>query len=594
MTNSEIAKILRETALLCEMKGIEFKPRAYEKAASEIEASQRSVAEIYAKFGIEGIYKNPETKIASVGRGIAEHIVELLEKGYFAEYKKLKKEILVDLESLSGIEGVGPRGILKLYKKLGVKNIAELEKAAKAGKIRSIAGFGEKSEKKILEGIEFKKKFSGRFVLGFIMPQILEIENRLKKLKEVEKIAVAGSVRRMKETVGDCDILIVSDNPKPVMDFFVKMPEAAKIIAHGETKSAVKLSNGLDVDLRVVPAESFGAAIQYFTGSKDHNIVLRKIAIEKGWKLNEYGLFQSAEKTRNKRGITRKLKILAGETEEVIYEKLGLKWIPPELRENSGEIEAARKGKLPDLIGYGDLKGDLQIQTNWTDGVNSIEEMAKEAIKRGLEYIAITDHTKALAMTGGLDEKKLIKQMKEIDKINFKFKKIGVNFRVLKGAEVNILKDGSLDIKDEVLAKLEIVGAAVHSHFNLSRKEQTARIIRAMKNKNVDVIFHPTGRIIGRREPYEIDIGEIVKAAKETGTILEIDAYPDRLDLKDEYVRRAVKSGVKLAIDSDAHAAAHIQYLEYGVAQARRGWAEKKDIINAWPLEKMIKFLKSK
>lgn len=618
MTNAEIAKILREMALLYEIKGVDFKPRAYEKAASEIESNSRSAAEIYAKFGIEGIYKNPDTKIPAVGRGIAEHIAELLSarrlaggKGGFEEYKKLKKEIPVDLESLSGIEGVGPKAILKFYKHLGVKNIVHLEKAARDGKIKNLAGFGEKSEQKILEGIAFKKKFAGRFILGFVMPKIREIENRLKKLKEVERLLISGSVRRRKETARDCDILIAIKESRSafarasadkIMDFFVKMPEVAKILARGETKSAVKLTNGLDVDVRVVPSGSFGAASQYFTGSKDHNIALRKIAIGKGLKLNEYGLFKvKTTKQQNSKKTKRNEKVweqIAGKTEEEVYAKLGLVYVEPELRENSGEIEAAQKNKLPKLIGYGDLKGDLQIQTNWTDGANSIEEMAEEAMKAGLEYIAITDHTKALAMTGGLDEKKLIEQMKEIDNLNKKFfvRRLAggqsFKFRVLKGSEVNILKDGSLDIKDEVLARLDIVAAAVHSHFNLSRKEQTARIIRAMKNKNVDIIFHPTGRIIGRRQPYDIDIDEIIKAAKETGTILEIDAFPDRLDLKDEYIRKAVEAGVKLAIDSDAHSAGHIHYLEYGIAQARRGWAEKKDIINARSVGELLKMLK--
>jgi DNA polymerase (family 10) len=348
------------------------------------------------------------------------------------------------------------------------------------------------------------------------------------------------------------------------------------IHGQGKTKSMVKLRNGMDVDLRVVEKESFGAALNYFTGSKDHNVTLRRIAQEKGLKLNEYGLFCGSKR-------------IAGKTEEGVYKALGLAYVAPELRENQGEIEAAKKGELPDLVGYGDLHGDLQTQTTWTDGSNSIEEMAAEAKRLGLEYIAITDHTKSLAMTGGSDERKLLKQMAAIDKINQSLKGI----KILKGAEVNINKDGTLDIKDEVLAKLDVVGVAVHSHFNLPRKEMTERITRAMRNPHADILFHPTGRVIQKREPYDVDMDAIIKTAKETGTVLEIDAYPDRLDLKDEHVRKVVQAGVKLVIDSDAHSVNHIRFLEFGIAQARRGWAEKKDVINTKPLKEFLKCLKS-
>ena len=419
------------------------------------------------------------------------------------------------------------------------------------------------------------KKSGGRAVLGFALPEIRAMVKMIKAFPEIEQAAVAGSTRRMKETIGDIDILAISDQPGKAMERFAGLPQIAHIYAKGPTKTMVRLKNGLDADIRVVPKESFGAALSYFTGSKDHNIFLREMAIKKGWKLNEYGLFKGK-------------KIIAGRTEEEIYRAFGLRYIEPEIRENTGEIEASRQNKLPKLIGYGDLKGDLQIQTNWTDGANSIKEMALEAKRLGLEYIAITDHTRSLAMTGGADEKKLLKQMAEIDKIQKDMRGI----RILKGAEVNIGKDGSLDIDDKTLAKLDVVGAAVHSHFNLSRQDQTKRIIRAMENPHVDIIFHLTTRVINKREPIELDIDAIIKAAKRTGTVLEIDAYPDRLDIKDEYVRKCVEAGVKMSIDSDAHSTSHIKYLEFGVAQARRGWAEKSDIINAWPLEKMLNFLK--
>ncbi|MDP3710798.1 MAG: DNA polymerase/3'-5' exonuclease PolX [bacterium] len=572
MTNKEIAKTLLEMSVLLDMEEVPFKPRAYEKAALEIESLGEEVKDIYKKDGIKGLMEIP-----SVGQGIAEHIESLLQKKTFAEYEKYKKKYPVDIAELTSVQGVGPKMIKTLWQKLKIKNLSDLEKVAKAGKIRKLEHFGEKSEQKILKGIEFLKKSGGRQILGFILPEIRQFEKIIQGFPEVEKAVVAGSVRRKKETIGDIDFLAISSKPDGVMDRFVALPQVATVLAKGETKTSVKLKNGLDADLRVVPAESFGAALNYFTGSKDHNIALREIAIKKGLKLNEYGLFKGKKQ-------------IAGKTEEDLYEALGLKYIEPELREMTGEIEASREGKLPKLIGYGDLKGDLQVQTNWTDGENSIEEMAKAAKELGMEYILITDHTRGLAMTGGADEKKLLEQMKKIDEIN-KGGKFG-HFKILKGAEVNIKKDGSLDIADEVLKKLDIVGAAVHSHFNLPRAEQTKRLIRAIENPHVDIIFHLSGRIINRREAIELDIDEIIKTAKKTGTILEIDAFPDRLDIKDEYVRKCVEAGVKMSISSDAHSVSHFKVLEFGIAQARRGWAEKKDVINAWPAEKMLKMLK--
>jgi DNA polymerase (family 10) len=337
----------------------------------------------------------------------------------------------------------------------------------------------------------------------------------------------------------------------------------------------------MDVDLRVVPKESYGAALLYFTGSKDHNVVLRSLALKKGYTLNEYGLY---EFKRAKKG-----KMVAGRTEEEVYKALGMQFIPPEMRENTGEVELALAHKIPELINYDELQGDLQVQTDWTDGSASIEEMAKAALKHGLKYIAITDHTKNLAMTGGLDEKKLLKQMDEIDKLN---KKFAGKIKILKGTECDILKDGSLDIADEVLAKLDVVGVSVHSHFRLPQKEQTARVIRAMENPNADILFHPTDRIIQKREPIDVDMDAVISAAKRTKTVLEIDAYPDRTDLKDEYIRKCVEVGVKMSIDSDAHNPQHFAFLEYGISQARRGFTEKKDIINAHSWEKMLSMIK--
>jgi len=584
MINNELAKILYEMAEFLDMKEIPFKPRAYEKAANSVEALEKNVKEIYSSGGVKSLMK----EIPGVGQGIAEKIEEFIKTGRIKDYEKMKKEIPVDISGLTAIEGVGPKMIKTLWQKLKVRTVEDLEKAAKTGKIKNLEHFGQKSEEKILKGIEFLKKSGGRRVLGFVLPEIAALEKKIRSFPEVEKAVVAGSVRRHKETIGDIDILAISSKPEKVMDKFVALPEIAHVYAKGRTKTAVKLKNGLDADLRVVPKESFGAALNYFTGSKDHNVALRQIAIKKGLKLNEYGLFRGK-------------KAIAGRTEEGLYLALGLKYIEPEMRENTGEIEAAQirprlslgqKIELPQLIDYGDLRGDLQVQTDWTDGENSIEEMAEAAMDSGLEYIVITDHTKTLVMTGGSDEKKLLKQMAAIDEINRKLKVKSLKFKILKGAEVNIMKDGSLDIDDKTLAKLDVVGAAIHSHFNLSREEETRRVIRAMENANVDIIFHLTTRIINKREPIDLDIDEIIKAAKKTGTILEIDAYPDRSDIKDDYIRKCVKAGVKMSIDSDAHSIQHFKFLEMGIAQARRGWATKNDIINAWPVDKMLGFLK--
>lgn len=587
ISNSEISKILSEIAIYLEMDDVAFKPRAYGKAAEAILEFGGDVVETYKKGGLKAVEEIP-----GVGVSIAEKIEELIKTGKLKYYEDLKKKIPVDLESLFGVEGLGPKHIKKLYQKLKVKNLKDLESAVVNGKIRELEGFGEKSEKNILKSIEFLKHSGKRFILGYVMADLENIADRLRKVKGVEKTDIVGSARRGKETIGDADMLVISDKPEVVMNYFINMPEVVHIYAHGETKSGIRLKNGMDVDLRVVLKESYGAAMQYFIGSKDHNVVLREIAIKKGYKLNEYGLFQSAEQRGMKRGKTHKEIKIAGKNEEEIYKKLGMDWIPYEMRENLGEIELAQKHKLPKLINYGDVIGDLHTHSNWTDGEYPIEQMAMAAMKLGREYIAITDHTKRLAMTHGLNEKKLIEQMEEIDKINLKLKTKNLKLKILKGTEVDILKDGTLDINDEVLGKLDVVVASVHSYFNLTREEQTRRIIGAMENRNVDIISHPTGRIINRRPGYEVDIDEIIKAAKRTGTILEINSFPDRLDLKDDHIRRCVKAGVKMSIDSDSHSTAHLNHVEWGIAQARRGWATKDDIVNAWSLEKMVKMLK--
>lgn len=568
--NLELSKIFNEMAALLDIDEVPFKPRAYERAAYSLENLDKDVKEIYQAGGLKALLEIP-----GIGQGLAEKIEEFIQTGEIKEYEKLKKKLPVNVSELNRIEGVGPKTIKKLYSKLKITNLENLKTAAEKGELAKIPRLGKKLQEKVIKSLNFLKEGRGRYSISSALPLARSMVESLRTLPEVKKAEYAGSVRRMQETIGDLDILVISEKPAEVMDFFVSLSQVAEVLVKGLTKTTARLHNGMQIDLRVVPPESFGAAMQYFIGDKYHNVAVREIATKKGYKLNEYGLYKGR-------------KLVAGENEEEIYEKLGMQWMPPELRTNHGEIEAALTGKLPKLIGYDDVKGDLQTQTDWTDGANSIEEMAKAAQKEGLEYICITDHTKALAMTNGNDEKRLLKQMDEIDKVQKKFS----DFKILKGAEVDILKDGSLDIKDEVLAKLDVVGASVHSYFNMSEAEMTKRIIKAMESYHVDIIFHPTGRIIQRREPYKVDMTKLIETAKKTKTVLEANASPERLDLKDEYIRQAVEAGVKIAINSDAHSIYHFKFLEYGIAQARRGWAEKKDVINTHNWEEMLKMLK--
>jgi len=574
MKNQEIAQIFYEIADFLEMEGVAFKPYAYQKAAITLENLKEDVANIYKKGGIEALEKIP-----GVGKSIAEKIEEYLKTGRIKYYQDLKKKTPVNMEELIRVEGLGPRKVKILYQKLGIKNLKDLERAAKAGKIAPLFGFGEKTERNILEGIEFLKRSKGRFLLGEIMPTVKEVYDKLKNLKGVEEISTAGSVRRMKETIGDVDFLVISKSPQKVMDFFVSLPGVIKIWGKGKTKSSVRMKEGFDMDIRVVPKKSYGSALQYFTGSKEHNIALRKIAIDKGLKLNEYGLFRGP-------------KMIAGKTEEEVYKTLGLCWIPPEMRENQGEIEAALEGELLKVIGYKDIKGDLHCHSKWDGGANSILEIAKAAMEMGYEYIGISDHTKFLRIEHGLDERKILLQRKEIEKINSKFKIQNSKFRILQGCEANILNDGSIDIKDEALAKLDYVIAGIHSNFKMEKTKMTERMIRAMKNPNVDIISHPTGRIIKRRDEYQIDFDKILRAAKETKTILEINSFPERLDLNDQNIKRAKEAGVKMIINTDSHHIDQLRFIEFGIAQARRGWSEKNDIINTQPIDKLLKYFR--
>jgi DNA polymerase (family X) len=610
ISNAAISRVLRQIAYLMELEegaqdnnvayknksNVVFKIRAYRRTADIIENLSSNVEEIYNKWQLKGL-----TEIPSVGKAIALKIEELLTTGKIEYFEELKKRTSIDVEEFYDLEGIGigPRTVKALHDSLGIKNLSDLEKSAAEGKIHGTPGFSQKKEESILKKIQSLKKGRGRYLLGDIYPLVKQIEMRLSSVNGVREAIAVGSFRRMKETVGDIDYLVLSDAPAIVMDYFASMPEVDEVIGKGPSKTFVKLNNGIDADLLVVSKESFGSALQYFTGSKEHSIVLRKIAISKGLRLNEWGVYD------------KKNKMVAGSTEEGVYHTLGLNWIPPEMRENNGEIELAKKEKdssaLPNLIQYDSLKGDLQVHSKDTDGMMSIQDIALAAKEKfGLEYIAITDHTKSLALAHGLDERRILDQANKISELNdklknhFKYnnKKDGSsvsgsnNFRILSGAEVNIMKDGSLDIPNNILDKLDVVGAAIHSNFAQPIEVQTDRLIKASQNPSVDIIFHPIGRIINKREGYPVNVEKLTNAAKDTGTILEVDAHYNRLDLKDDYIRMAIQNGVKLVIDSDAHHYMHFAFLIFGIGQARRGWAKQSDILNTLPADKILNSLK--
>lgn len=614
INNAAISRVLRQIAYLIELEeshvndtnknksNAVFKIRAYRRTADVIENLSSNVEEIYNKWKLKGL-----TEIPSIGKAIASKMEEYITTGKIEYFEELKKRTSINVDEFYHLEGIGigPRTVKTLHERLGIKDLSELEKAAKEGKIHILPGFSYKKEESILRKIQSFKKGRGRYLLGDIYPIVKQIEVRLSNLRGVKKAIAVGSFRRMKETVGDIDYLVSSDTPEIVMDYFASMPEVDEVIGKGPSKTFVKLNNGMDADLLVVPKESFGSALQYFTGNKEHGVALRKIAILRGLRLNEWGVYDS-----NTDGM------VAGSKEEEVYDILGLKWIPPEMRENNGEIKLAKKErtnesnnlKLPDLINYNDLKGDLQVHSNDTDGMISIRDIALAAKEKfGLEYIAITDHTKNLALTHGLDEAGLLNQVNKISELNDEIKNHSKNsnnksdsgsgssndrFRILSGAEVNILKDGSLDISNNILDKLDVVGAAIHSNFTQPVEVQTDRLIKASKNPSVDIIFHPTGRIINKREGYPVKIEKLFSVAQDTNTILEVNAHYNRLDLKDEYIRMAIQNDVKLAINSDAHHYVHFAFLIFGIGQARRGWAKRSDILNTLSVDKMLNSLK--
>ncbi|MDD4409033.1 MAG: DNA polymerase/3'-5' exonuclease PolX [Candidatus Pacebacteria bacterium] len=580
MLNQDIAKILFEIGDYLELQDVPFKPKAYQQAAIVIDNLEESINKIYEEKGLKGLEDIP-----SVGNSIAEKIEEYIKTGNIAYYDELKKQSPIDFESLTKVEGLGIRKIKRLYDELGIRDIKSLEEAIKSHKIAPMFRFGEKTEKNIEEAIEFLKQSKGRFLLREILPVINKIENRLKGIKGVVKVLVTGSTRRRKETIGDVDFLIGVSNDvdrytiETIMNTFVSMEEVVKVVSKGDTRSSIKTVQGLDMDLRVVRLSSFGAASQYFTGSKEHNIILRKIAIKKGFKLNEYGLFKNDARIR-------------GEDEEGIYEKLGLEWVDPELRENQGEIELSQDKNLPELIKKEDIKGDFHCHSGWDGGELTLEEMAEAAISMGYEYLGISDHTKVLKIENGLDEGDLLKQGKEIDRVNKRFKDSNIQFRLLKGSEVDILKDGSLDITDEVLKTLDYVSISIHSGFKTTKEEMTDRILKAMDNPYVKILNHPTGKILGKRDSFEVDLEKIFIKAKERNIALEINSY--RADLSSQYVRAVKDLGIMMTIGSDSHARNEFDDIDYGVFQARRGCAEKKNIINSMDLVGLKNYWKLK
>lgn len=570
MKNDEIAKILFEIGEYLDLENIPFKPRAYQSAALSLDNLEKDIEDIYREKGLKGVQEIP-----GVGKSIALKIEEYLKSGKVEYYEELKRKKPIDVKNLTKIEGLGPKRIDFLNKELGIRNVAELREAIEKNKLKELKGFGEKSQKNILESIAFMESSGLRYLISEVTEDVDMILERLKKIKEVKKMEVAGSFRRRKETVGDIDILIASPFSHKIMDEFVSLPGIVRIWGRGETKSSVRMKKGYDIDLRIVMEDSFGSALQYFTGSKEHNVALRRLAISKGYKLNEYGLFKNDL-------------YKAGKKEEDIYEKLGLQYIPPELRENRGEIEAAIKFKLPKLIELKDIKGDFHTHSSFAGTLISMEDIVLRAIQKKYEYIGISDHTKELKIENGLDEKRLALQEKEIRKLNEKYK-----IKIFHGAEVNILKDGSLDIKNSALKELDFVNIGIHTNFKMNKKDMTERVLKAMSNSYVTCLTHPTGRIVNRRGAFNIDLEKIFKFAKTNNILLEINSS-ERLDLNDYNIRSAKEKGCKFFINTDTHALKQMDRMKYGVYQARRGWVTKEDVINTLPVREIEKFLKKK
>jgi len=580
LRNREIAELLYETANIMEFKQIEWKPRAYRRAAQNIENLGENIEEIYERKGKKGL-----TEIPGIGESIANHITEYLETGKVKKFEELKGKVPSDTTELMEIRGLGAKKMKKLADALEIKTMSDLKDAVNAHRIRRLEGFGEKSEENIARAIENYEKSHSRITLGKALPLAEDIISALKtelinETLEIDlsKIIYTGSLRRLKETIGDIDILAEAEGDQAgrIMNAFVSLPAVGQVVSKGSTRSSVVLEKGLGVDLRVVPPESYGAALQYFTGSKEHNIELRNIAQREGYKLSEYGLYSKDSG-----------KQVAGKSEEEIYSKLGLEYIVPELRENRGEIKAAEKNALPNLVNAGDLRGDLHLHTNYSEGRESLEAMVKKAEALGYEYIAITDHSRSRRIARGLQIDTLKKQWKEIERLSKRFR-----IKILRGSEVEILKDGSLDYPDEILKELDIVVGAIHSGFAASEREMTGRIVTALENKHLDILAHPSGRLLGKREAYAVNFGKVFEAAAANGKVMEINCQPSRLDLNDELIFRAKDYGLKFCISTDSHASSDLAFMRYGLGQARRGWLEKEDIVNTYPYSRLKEVFK--
>ena len=569
MKNQLVADIFYQIADLLDLKGeIFFKTRAYRMAAQTIEVYDEDIELVSKENRLQGI--------PGIGEALAKKITEIVNTGRLEYFEKLKKEIPVDLLDMLNISGLGPKKVAALYKNLNIRTIEELKKACTEGKLRNLEGFGEITERNILRGIKLMQKTSGRALLNLAFEDGNSYIKYLKKNNKIQRLSIAGSLRRMKETIGDLDIIASSDEPDEVMDYFTKYNNVQQVLLKGSTKTSVLLNDSLQVDLRVVKDESYGAALQYFTGSKEHNVKMRSIAIKKGYKLNEYGLFNKETD-----------KYIVGKNEGDVYGKLGLSYIEPELRENRGEIEAASKNSLPKLIGYNDIRGDLHVHSVWSDGFETIETIAKYCKKIGYEYVGITDHSQSLKIARGLSEDQVLKKINEIEKINKKIK----DFKILKGTECDIKEDGSLDYSEKILKKFDYVCAGIHTMFKMKSDILTKRIVKAIENKYVTFIAHPTCRLIRTREPFVMDMENIYEKAKENNTYLEINSFPDRLDLNDMHSKTAKERGVKFVIGTDAHILNQLSFIKYGIATARRGWLSKKDILNAHGLKELERII---
>lgn len=569
--NSEIADIFNEIADLLEIQGeSQFRVRAYREAARTVLRSPKQFQQRVAAG-------EDLTKLPGIGSSLAAKIEEIVKTGELKQLKKLHQQVPEGLLELLNIDDLGPKRVRLLYEKLGIKSIKDLKKAAEKGRIQKLYGFGEKITQSILADLRAKKGKQKRTYLKVAEEVVTPLVAYLRQNKEIEKVVVAGSYRRKRETVHDVDILAISSQGRKICEYFADYEEVKEIVAVGDTRSTVILRTGLQADLRVVPRKSYGAALLYFTGSKAHNIELRHLAIDKGFKVNEYGVFKGT-------------KYIVGETEEEIYKLFNLDYIPPELREARGEIQAARLGKLPKLIKLSHLRGDLQMHTKDSDGENTIEEMAEAAKQLGREYIAISDHSSYMGITQGLSEKEALNQMKKIDKLNQKLQGI----TILKSMEVDILEDGRLSMSDKILKQLDLVICSIHTKQRLPGEKQTERLLTAMNNPYFTILAHPSGRLINQRPPMELDMEKVMKKAKQKGIILEINAQPSRLDLDEIHAKMAKDLGVKLVISTDAHSTEELNYLKYGVYQARRGWIEKRDVINTRSLQELKKLLKQR